>query len=154
MTELNLPKYSFKFKEIDNSNFIFDDFRRKYIKLTPEEWVRQNFIQYLISEKKYPKSLIAVEKEIMVNNLKKRFDAIIFNKKGDARVIIEFKAPNIKLKQDVFNQISIYNLNLRCDYLIVSNGLNHYCIKVDFNNNSFNFLDEIPSFDDINELIW
>ncbi len=150
MTGLSLPKYNFRFKEINNTKFIFDEIRLKYIKLTPEEWVRQNFIKYLILDKKYPKSLIAIEKEIIVNGLKKRFDAIVFDRKANAKVIIEFKAPNIKLKQDVFNQISIYNINLKCDFLIVSNGINHFCFKVDFNKNSFSFLENIPSFDEIN----
>jgi hypothetical protein len=114
--------------------------------LTPEEWVRQNFIQYLITDKKYPLSMIAVEKQVIVNNRKKRFDILIFNSDGTSKVIIECKAPSIKISQDTFDQIARYNLKLNADYLIVTNGLTHYSCILDTKNEQYLFLKEIPEF--------
>jgi hypothetical protein len=146
MFKLNLPKYPFKLSKKKEKIYIFDTIRKKDIYLTPEEWVRQHFIQFLINEQNYPKSLIAVEKEIKVNNLKKRFDILIFNNKGLHDVIVECKAPTIKITQETFDQIARYNLTLKANYLMVTNGLEHYYCKMDFENKKYVFLEECPKF--------
>lgn len=146
MHKLNLPAYSFKIIKKKEKFYIFDDIRKKNIFLTPEEWVRQHFIQFLIQEKNYPKSLIAVEKEIKVNNLKKRFDILVFNKKGEHEIIVECKSAKIKITQATFDQIARYNLQLKANYLIVTNGLEHYFCKMDFEKQKYIFLEECPKY--------
>ena len=146
MQVLNFPTYQFKIKSSENTNYIFDIIRKKYVVLTPEEWVRQHTLHFLISEKNYPQSLIAVEKQLKVNNLIKRFDILVFNKKGLPAVIVECKSPKIKLNQDTFDQIARYNLNLNAKYLVVTNGLQHYICNLDHENQQYNFLKEIPAY--------
>ncbi len=146
MYKLNLPTYPFRIIKKDNKHYIFDSIRKKNIFLTPEEWVRQHFVQYLIQEKKYAKGLIAVEKEIKVNNLKKRFDILVFNSKGAHEIIVECKSPKVKITQATFDQIARYNLQLKANYLIVTNGLEHYYCKMDFKNQAYVFLEECPEF--------
>jgi len=146
MYKLNLPKYKFKLSKKNDKIYIFDEIRKKKIFLTPEEWVRQHFIQYLIKEYDYPKSLIAVEKEIKVNNLKKRFDILVFNNKGEHELIVECKAPTIKISQNTFDQIARYNLELKAKFLIVTNGLDHFFCKMDFENKKYIFLEELPKY--------
>ena len=146
MQKLNLPSYQFKIKNSENKQLIFDIIRKKYVVLTPEEWVRQNLIHYLVSEKKYPISLIAVEKQVTVNSLTKRFDILIFNSDGASDVIIECKAPSIKISQATFDQIAQYNLKLNAKYLVVSNGLTHYSCILDSKNKQYQFLKEIPKY--------
>ncbi len=145
MEKLNLPQYPLKLKKEGGKQYIFDVIRKKYLVLTPEEWVRQNFIQYLISEKEYPASLIAIEKGLRLNELQKRADALVY-KNTDPIVLIEFKAPKIKINQEVFEQIGRYNSTFKVPYLIVSNGFDHYCAKINFENSSFEFLHEIPNY--------
>ena len=127
MKRLNLPTYSFNIKLIEQRKYIFDFIRKKFVILTPEEWVRQNFLRYLVEEKKYPASLIFVEKEFKLNNLSKRSDAVVYDRMGRPVLIMEFKAPEVKIDQKVFDQIARYNLKLQVKYLIVSNGVGHYC---------------------------
>jgi hypothetical protein len=146
MQKLNLPKYNFKLKNSENKVLIFDNLRKKYLVLTPEEWVRQHFVQYLIDEKRYPASLIALEKQLVINNRKKRTDILIFNKNGTPEIIVECKAPSIKITQDAFDQIARYNLKLNAHYLIVTNGLQHFYCKMDFENETYIFLKDIPSY--------
>ncbi len=146
MLELNLPKYSFKVKSNENKTYIFDKIRKKYIVLTPEEWVRQNFVEYLIQEKKYPLSLINVEKQITINSLKKRFDILIFNKQGESDIIVECKAPSVKITQATFDQIARYNLELNAKYLIVTNGLEHYYCILDHEKMKYHFLQDIHDY--------
>jgi len=146
MINLNLPKYSFRIKNKENKLYIFDMIRKKNIVLTPEEWVRQNFIQFLIKEKKYPKSLIAVEKQLQVNNVVKRTDILIFNKSGVPYIIVECKSSNVKITQDTFDQIARYNLKLNAIYLIVTNGLQHFYCKMDHQKMKYIFLNEIPDY--------
>ncbi|MDX9695595.1 MAG: type I restriction enzyme HsdR N-terminal domain-containing protein [Bacteroidales bacterium] len=146
MESLNLPTYSFNLKLIEQRKYIFDFIRKKYVILTPEEWVRQNFLKYLVEEKKYPASLIFVEMEFKLNNLSKRCDAVIFNRKGEPIVIVECKASSVKIDKLVFEQIARYNMQLKVDYLIVTNGLKHFCCKIDFENQSYAFLKEIPDY--------
>lgn len=150
MQELNLPSYPIKKKIIDGKEYVFDFIRKKYLVNTPEEWVRQNFIYFLINEKKYPASLIAIEKGLKFNDLQKRADAVVYNNLGLPILLVEFKAPSIKITQETFDQISRYNVVFKVPYLIVSNGLAHYCCKIDFKDNSFEFIKEIPTYNELN----
>ena len=146
MQKLNLPNYKFKLKSSENKTLIFDNLRKKYFVLTPEEWVRQHFVQYLIDEKKYPVSLIALEKQLTINNRKKRTDILVFNADGNPDIIVECKAPQIKITQATFDQIARYNLKLKAKYLIVTNGLEHFYCKMDFEKETYIFLKEIPTY--------
>ncbi|WP_215046362.1 type I restriction enzyme HsdR N-terminal domain-containing protein [Tenacibaculum dicentrarchi] len=146
MQKLNLPTYKFRLKSNDNKTFIFDNLRKKYLVLTPEEWVRQHFVQFLIEEKKYPVTLIALEKQLTINNLKKRTDIVIFSSDGTPNIIVECKAPKIKIAQDTFDQIARYNLKLNANYLIVTNGLEHYFCQLDKENETYVFLKDIPDY--------
>ena len=146
MQKLNLPSYTFKLKSNENKTLIFDKWRKKYLVLTPEEWVRQHFVEFLISEKKYPVSLIAIEKQVTINNLKKRTDIVVFSSDGIPNIIVECKAPYIKIAQNTFDQIARYNLKLKANYLIVTNGLQHYFCKLDTENETYIFLKDIPDY--------
>jgi len=146
MQKLNLPTYQFKLKSNENKTLIFDNLRKKYVVLTPEEWVRQHFVEFLIQEKKYPVSLIAIEKQLIINNRKKRTDILIFNSDGKPDIIVECKAPSIKITQDTFDQIARYNLKLKANYLVVTNGLQHYFCQLDTENETYVFLQEIPDY--------
>ena len=146
MIPLNLPKYQFKLKEEENKVFIFDSIRKKYLQLTPEEWVRQNIIQFLIEEKKYPKSLFSIEKGIKVSNTSKRVDIAIFNKDRQIEVLVECKAPEVKITQKAFDQIARYNLTLNSKYLVVTNGLEHYYAIMDNEKQKYIFLKDIPTY--------
>ena len=146
MHQLNLPTYKFKIKSNENKYAIFDIVRKKYVSLTPEEWVRQHFIHYLIEEKRYPISLIAIEKKITINKLTKRTDILVFNSKGLPHIIVECKAPSINITQNAFDQIARYNLKLNANYLLVTNGLKHYYCKMDFSKEEYVFLDTIPDY--------
>ncbi len=146
MQKLNLPEYSFRLKEERGKQLIFDLIRKKFVVLTPEEWVRQNFIQYLISEKNYPRNLMAVEKQVKVNGKQRRFDLLVYSRNGQPRLIVEFKAPGVKITQDAFDQVVRYNMALRVDKVIVSNGLQHFACAIDYKTNSFSYLKEIPEY--------
>ncbi|MCK5028701.1 MAG: type I restriction enzyme HsdR N-terminal domain-containing protein [Bacteroidales bacterium] len=150
MEKLNLPTYSFNIKLIEQRKYIFDFIRKKFVILTPEEWVRQNFLKYLVNEKKYPASLIFVEKEFKLNNLSKRSDAVVYNKTGSPVLIVECKAASVKIDQKVFDQIARYNMKLKVDYLIVTNGLEHFCCKIDYQNQKYLFLKEVPEYENVN----
>jgi hypothetical protein len=145
--ELNLPTYKFRLKEENNVVFIFDDIRKKFLVLTPEEWVRQNFIRFLITEKKYPASLIAIEIGLKYNQLQKRADILIYNKAGQPYVMIECKAPEVKISQDTFHQIAAYNMSFKVAYLVVTNGMDHFCCRMDYTTNTYEFLQMIPDFE-------
>ena len=146
MKKLNFPVYSFRFKNSENKVSIFDEIRKKFILLTPEEWVRQHVIQFLLQEKKYPKSLINVEKLIKINNLNKRYDGVVFQPNGEIFLLIECKAPEVPISQHTFDQIARYNLVLKAKYLMVTNGLNHYFCQMDFENEKYVFLKELPEY--------
>ena len=126
---------------------IFDFLRRKYVALTPEEWVRQHFVHFLIEHKGYPKGLIGNEIELQIGAKRLRCDSILYNKMAQPQMIIEYKAPTIPIQQKVFQQISTYNLLLKVDYLIVSNGIQHYCCKMDYGNQKCLFLEDIPEYE-------
>ncbi|WP_338733628.1 type I restriction enzyme HsdR N-terminal domain-containing protein [Mangrovimonas cancribranchiae] len=146
MQRLNFPTYSFRFKNSENKASIFDVIRKKFVVLQPEEWVRQHCVHYLMEEKQYPKSLINVEKELIVNGLKKRYDIVVFNPDGSIFLVVECKAPKVNITQDTFDQIARYNLTLNASYLMVTNGLNHYYCQMDFDNERYNFLRDIPEY--------
>lgn len=143
---MNFPVYSFRFKNSENKVSIFDDIRKKFILLTPEEWVRQHVVQFLLQDKKYPKSYINVEKLIKINNLSKRYDGVVFEPNGEIFLLIECKAPEVPISQQTFDQIARYNLVLKAKYLMVTNGLNHYFCQMDFENEKYVFLKELPEF--------
>lgn len=144
MQKLNFPEYSFRFKNSENKPLAFDEIRKKFVILTPEEWVRLHVVQFLIIEKKYPKSLINVEKQLKVNDITKRYDAVVFNSDGSIFLIVECKAPYIPITQITFDQIARYNLALQAEYLMVTNGLEHYFCQMDFENQRYIFLKDIP----------
>ncbi|OFX63741.1 MAG: restriction endonuclease subunit R [Bacteroidetes bacterium GWB2_41_8] len=149
MQKLNLPEYSFRIKVAEGKSSIFDSLRKKFVRLTPEEWVRQNFIQFLIVEKKFPVSLIAVEAGVKVNNNPQRADMIVFDRSGIPALVAEFKAPEVKISQQTFDQIVRYNMQLKVKFLIVSNGLDHFCCSINYADNSYAFIPEIPEFTSI-----
>ena len=147
MQQLHFPSYSFTLKNKENKPYIFDTIRKKYIRLTPEEWVRQHTLLFLMETHHYPKSLINVEKEFMVNGTKKRYDIVVYNKDGSIFLMIECKSPTITINQETFDQIARYNLQLDATYLMVTNGLNHYYCQMDYNNQRYTFVRELPTFD-------
>lgn len=146
MQKLNFPSYTFRFKNNENKVSIFDEIRKKFIILTPEEWVRQHVILFLLEEMKYPKSMINVEKVLKVNDLRKRYDGVVFNPDGSIFLLIECKAREIKIGQLTFDQIARYNMTLKADYLMVTNGLNHYFCQMDYENEKYHFLKELPLY--------
>ncbi len=147
MQALNLPTYQFKLKQKGLVTQIFDAIRKKYVILTPEEWVRQNFLQFLIHEKKFPASLIAVEMGLKYNQLQKRADVLVYDKSGTPYLMVECKAPEVKITQDVFDQVARYNMNFKVKYLVITNGLNHFCCQMDYSTNNYNYLENIPFFE-------
>lgn len=149
MLALNLPAFEVKMKDEGAKKLIFDVIRRKYVALTPEEWVRQHFVHYLIEQLGYPQELLANEVEMSLNGTSKRCDTVLYDRDLQARMIVEYKAADVNISQKVFNQIMRYNMVLRVQYLIVSNGLEHYCCKLDYSNNSYEFLSEIPSYSNL-----
>ncbi|MGL4779576.1 MAG: type I restriction enzyme HsdR N-terminal domain-containing protein [Bacteroidales bacterium] len=149
MIPLNLPNSTLKITLRDQKKFVWDRLRKKFVALTPEEWVRQNFIEFLINHKGYPETLMNNEIAVRLNGMNKRCDSVIFDKSGKPVVILEYKAPQILINQNVFDQIVRYNMVLQVPFLIVSNGLNHYCCEVDYLNHRCNFMQDIPTFEEI-----
>ena len=145
MLNLSFPNYEFRLKEINQKRFIFDEIRKKYIELTPEEWVRQNCIKFLINEKKYKKNLISIEKKIQLNNTTKRFDILVHDTNGECRLLVECKAPNIKINQESFDQILRYNQVVNAKFLMVTNGIIHYYCRINNHQKNIKFLKEIPA---------
>ena len=146
MQVLNFPAYDFRFKNTENKVYIFDVVRKKFVVLQPEEWVRQHVVHYLIFEKNYPLSLINVEKQLKVNNLKRRYDIVVFQPNGSIQILIECKAPEVNITQITFDQIARYNMQLQSDYLMVTNGLHHFYCEIDHNQEKYTFLENIPDF--------
>lgn len=147
MQKLNFSDYSFRFKNSENKVSVFDEIRKKFIVLTPEEWVRIHVVQYLIQEKNYPKSLINVEKLIKINTISKRYDIVVYQPNGEIFLLIECKKPDVNISQLVFDQIARYNLTLKAKYLMVTNGLNHYFCQMDFEQERYVFLKDIPDYE-------
>lgn len=146
MLALNLPKFEVKVSVQNGKPVIFDRLRRKYVIITPEEWVRQHFINFLLSEKQYPENLIANEIGIKLNNTQKRCDTVVYDRLLVPLVIIEYKAPSVEITINVFDQIVRYNMVLKAKYLIVSNGLQHFCCKINYEKGDYSFLEEIPVY--------
>lgn len=146
MQPLNFPEYDFRFKNNQNNILIFDVIRKKFVVLQPEEWVRQHIVRYLLDQKGYPKSLINVEKQLSVNGLKKRYDVVVFSSTGAIDILVECKAPDIAIDQKTFDQIARYNLKLQAKYLMVTNGREHFYCRMDFEDEKYHFLKDIPDF--------
>lgn len=151
MSDLNLPSFDTKIRKKGSNLEIFDFLRKKYVALTPEEWVRQHFIHYLITEKEYPPSLIANETGIKLNSLSKRCDTVVYNRKLEPIIIVEYKRPDVPITQDVFDQITRYNSVLRVPYIIVSNGLVHHCCHINYEQQTYDYLVDIPSYAEVAE---
>lgn len=149
MGQLNFPEYAFKIKVINGKKHIFDRLRKKYVALQPEELVRQHMIEYLIEEKTYPQNLIGNEIPLKYNDLSKRCDSVVYDAYGKPIMIIEYKAPTIEINQKTFDQIALYNSQLRVKYLLISNGLQHFCCKVDLETRACEFLKEIPRYKEL-----
>lgn len=149
MQILNLPSYDFKTRVEDGKKYIFDPFRLKYLMLTPEENVRQHFARYLIEELSYPATLMMSEKSLTLNKMSKRCDLIAFDRSGTPLVLIECKAPEVKIAQAVFDQVARYNQVFKVSYLMVSNGLKHYCCKIDFESEKIDFLKSMPRYEEL-----
>lgn len=153
MFKLNLPPFEPKITTENGKPRIFDILRKSHVALTPEEWVRQHFVHYLISAKGYPASLMANETAINLNKIKLRCDTVVYDKSLTPRAIVEYKAPSVSITKETFSQIARYNLVLKVDYLIISNGLKHYCCKMDYATNSYSFVKEIPDYQTITTIV-
>lgn len=146
MERLNLPTYSFKIKKDGDVFLIFDEFRRKWVRLTPEEWVRQHFACFLTNYKGFPKNLTAIEYQLKVNGLIRRADIVCFNKNRLPVLLVECKAASVKINQQTFNQVMAYNYRFKLDYLVVTNGMQHFCCRLNRTANQFEFMNDIPAF--------
>ena len=146
MNQLNLPQADLKIRQSHEKSEVFDVIRKRYVKLTNEEWVRQHFIHYLVREKQVPASLIGVETSIKYNRMSKRCDIVVFDNGGKSVMIVECKAPEVNINQEVFNQVALYNMTLKVNFLVVTNGLDHYVAYIDHEKRSFLFLNEIPDY--------
>ena len=151
MFRLNLPPYPYKTIQKDEKTLIFDDLRRKYVALTPEEWVRQHFVHYLINHKGFPRGLMGNEVSLQLNDTSRRCDTVVYDRQLKPRVIVEYKATTVPITQEVFNQIYRYNIPLHADYLIVSNGLQHFCCHVDYGQGNSEFLTDIPCYSELRQ---
>ena len=147
MQDLLLPKFDCSFKKINNTPYIFDEIRKKYVVITPEEWVRQHIVKFLIQYKNYPASLMQLEVSMNIYGLQKRADIVCYNSQGMALLVVECKAPEVSINESVFQQISRYNIALKAPYLMVSNGLKHYVCAIEFYSKSYTFLEDLPKFD-------
>ena len=146
MQELNLPPYEYRIQEIDGKTHIFDPLRKKLLVLTPEEWVRQHFVHFLIEHKNYPKSLIKCESGLVYNQLQKRTDIIVYDRNGKPFLLVECKAATVKIDQKVFNQVAIYNQTVKAPFICVTNGLKTFVCQINFEESSSVFLNHLPHF--------
>jgi hypothetical protein len=152
MLDLNLPSFDINVKKTKEKFSVLDPLRRKYVALTPEEWVRQHFVNFLLTEKGYPPALVANEVQIKLNGQKRRCDTVIYNRNLTPLMIVEYKAPDVNITQSVFDQIVRYNIVLKVKYLIVSNGLNHFCCKMNYEDRTFEYLSDIPLYKELEML--
>ncbi|MDR1331007.1 MAG: type I restriction enzyme HsdR N-terminal domain-containing protein [Tannerella sp.] len=152
MNLLNLPCFAPKVSQRNGKRFIFDPIRRKHVALTPEEWVRQHFVNYLVSEKGYPRELLANEVTVSLNSQTRRCDTVVYDAGLQPLAIIEYKAPGVRITQDVFEQIMRYNISLRVGCLLVSNGVEHYGCRIDYGRDAYTYLKEVPSYDELTGL--
>ena len=146
MLSLNLPTFPVKIATEGGKRLIYDEIRRRYVALTPEEWVRQHFVHFLVQHKGYPAALLANEVQVQLNGTRKRCDTVLYRRDLTARLVVEYKAPDVCITQAVFDQITRYNMVLKADYLIVTNGLSHYCCRMDYRRNSYTFLPDVPDY--------
>jgi hypothetical protein len=144
MVKVDFPKPDFKIKDEAGKELIFDEIRKQWVRLTPEEWVRQNFMQYLIQTKKYPSALIGVEKEIKLGDLKKRFDILVYNHKHQPWMMIECKSMEVELTQEVLQQVLRYNISVPVEYLVITNGSYTYCYQI--NSAGVHLLNDLPDY--------
>jgi hypothetical protein len=149
MQALNLPPTELNIREINGKAYVFDRLRKQFVRLTPEEFVRQNFVSYLITHKNYPQSRLANEIGIELGNVKKRCDTILYNEYLQPLMIMEYKAPSVAITQSVFDQITRYNMSLMVPWLIVSNGIQHYCFRIDYKNGKYLFCKDIPEYEEL-----
>ena len=152
LVKLHFPEYKFTLKaEESDGQFakIFDIVRKKYVRLSPEEWVRQHMIHFLVHDKKVPISLTAIEKLVMVNRLQRRFDILVYSKQHKPWLLVECKAPEVKISQEVFDQAARYNLSLQAEYFVLTNGLQTYCCRLDHVNGKYQFLEELPFYENL-----
>lgn len=146
LLSLNLPTFEAKVKEKDGKHVIFDPVRRKFVALTPEEWVRQHFVNYLIRYKGYPQELLANEVSLKLNGTSKRCDTVLYDRFLTPLMIVEYKSPSVGITNAVFDQITRYNMAMHVRYLAVSNGISHFCCKIDYEKLTYSFLEEIPAY--------
>jgi hypothetical protein len=151
MQQLNFPSFEFKLRDVNNRQEIFDPIRHKFIALTPEEWVRQHLIAYLILIKKYPVSKIGVEKQLLLNKLQKRFDLVVFGRNAKPFLLVECKAPGVEITEKTFDQAARYNMLLQAEYFMITNGLAHYYCRIDYERKQYIFIEEIPDFERVND---
>lgn len=149
MEPLNLPPYPFLRRTVDGREMILDPLRKKYVRLTPEEWVRQHFVQYLVRDRGYPPALIAVEMAFTYQGMARRADVVVHDRQGQPLLMVECKAPGVEIRQATFDQVARYNLVVQATYLVVTNGLVHYCCLLDRAEHTYRFLDELPRYDDL-----
>lgn len=149
LVQLNLPTYDYQVKRTADGDKIFDCLRHKFVVLTPEEWVRQHFTSFLVKHKGYPASLMANEISLSLNGTSRRCDTVVYDRTGKPLIIVEYKANTVEITQKVFDQIVRYNMVLKARYLIVSNGMKHYCCRIDYDNHTYHFLQEIPPYEDL-----
>ncbi len=151
MRRLNFPEYALQYKTIEDKEYIFDIIRKKYLVVGPEEIVRQHLIHFLIEERHYPKGRINVEKQLILNKMKRRTDLMVFDVNAQPILIAECKAPEIKISQETFEQVARYNLVYQVAHLLVTNGLQHFCCRIDLKNGQFNFLENIPFYKELTQ---
>jgi len=149
MEPLNLPTYLFRIKEDKGKKYIFDEIRRRFVQLTPEEWVRQHVVNYLVIVKKFPLALISIEKGFSNSRRKQRFDLLIFDRKGEPLMIVECKAPGVEINQHVFDQAGRYNNKYKAAYMLITNGMRHYCCQINKSNRQYRFLQDVPDFNEM-----
>ncbi|MCX6251856.1 MAG: type I restriction enzyme HsdR N-terminal domain-containing protein [Bacteroidetes bacterium] len=149
MDQLNLPAAALKLRSNDGKTEAWDIIRKRYIILTPEEWVRQHYVHFLINDRKVPASLIAIEVSLKYNRMSKRCDILVYDRQGKPLIIVECKAPEVKITQDVFQQIAMYNMSLKVPYLVVTNGINQYTCSIDHKKKKYTFLEELPEYQEL-----
>ncbi|MBN2812919.1 MAG: type I restriction enzyme HsdR N-terminal domain-containing protein [Bacteroidales bacterium] len=147
MEPLNLPTYFFRIKEDRGKKYIFDEIRRRFVLLTPEEWVRQHMINFLVVEKHFPGQLLSVEKGFRQNRYRQRYDLLVYNRKGQPLMIVECKAPGVEINQQVFDQAGRYNHTHKAPYMLITNGMKHYCCFINIESGQYAFLPDVPDFD-------
>lgn len=146
LTPLNFPPYPFRLQEREGGLYIFDELRKKHLLCTPEEWVRQHLVQYMISQKLYPRGLVRIEGGLSVNERRRRSDVLFYNSLGEEHLLAECKSPAVKITDKVFSQVALYNTQHRAKYLLVTNGLEHFCCEMDYEHHSYRFINSIPAY--------